>query len=81
MLIQICEVRDGSKWTAIDIQEGLARRGEDMRCHECHGRVVPMKEYSTGSKAHFEHVTAHRGCSTKERTFSGARSIHPDALK
>jgi hypothetical protein len=37
-----------------------------MRFLECHGRVVPMKQYSTGAKAHFEHVTAHKGCSTQE---------------
>ena len=80
MLIQICEIRDGSEWKQIDIQEGLALKGEDMRCHECHGRVVPMKQYSTGAKAHFEHVVAHKGCSTKERTFSGTRSMHPHAL-
>ena len=51
-----------------------------MRCHECHGRVVPMKKYNTGAKAHFEHQTAHKGCSTKERTFCGTKTIHPNAL-
>lgn len=80
MLIQICEIRHGSKWKQIDIEEGLASKGEDMRCHECHGRVVPMKKYSTGTKAHFEHQDAHKGCSTKERTFCGTKSMHPQAL-
>jgi integrase len=52
-----------------------------MRCHECHGRVVAMKDYSTGAKAHFEHQVAHKGCSTKERTYCGIQSFHPHALK
>jgi hypothetical protein len=81
MLIQKCEIRDGSKWKVIDIHEGLVLKGEDMRCHECHGRVVAMKQYSTGAKAHFEHIQAHKGCSTKERTFCGTRTPHPNALK
>lgn len=80
MPIQHCEVRSGSKWEQIDIEEGLERKGEEMRCHECHGRVIPMKQYSTGAKAHFEHIVAHEGCPTKERTFSGANSFHPLAL-
>ena len=81
MLIQICEIRNGPTWKQIGIQEGLALKGEDMRCHECHGKVVAMKQYSTGAKAHFEHVVAHKGCSTKERTFCGTKSLHPHALK
>jgi len=81
MLIQHCEVHEGARWKTIGIEEGLKRRTETMRCHECHGRVVPMKQYSTGAKAHFEHIVAHNGCSTKERTFSGTCTAHPDALK
>jgi hypothetical protein len=80
-LIDKCEVRAGKGWETIGISEGLERRGEDMRCGECHGRFVPHRKYSTGAKAHFEHLTAHSGCSTKERTFSGVKSIHPAPLK
>jgi hypothetical protein len=81
MLTLNCEVQSGSGWKKVDIEYGLAHKGESMRCLECHGRVVPMKQYSTGAKAHFEHVTAHKGCSTQERTFSGDKSLHPQALK
>jgi hypothetical protein len=51
-----------------------------MRCPECHGRVQPHREYSDGARAHFEHRMAHAGCSTKPRTFNGARTVHPEAL-
>lgn len=63
MLTLSCDVQSGSSWKKVDIEYGLAHKGELMRCLECHGRVVPMKQYSTGAKAHFEHVTAHKGCS------------------
>jgi hypothetical protein len=81
MLIQECEIKEGTKWKKISIEQGLARRGEPMRCHECHGPVVPMKQYSTGAKAHFEHNQAHDGCPTKEQTYCGTPSPHPHALE
>ena len=75
-----CEVRDGTGWTTIGIDEALERRGEDMRCPECKGRLQPHREYNDGARAHFEHRQAHIGCSTKSSTFSGRRSTHPQAL-
>lgn len=79
--IDECEVRNGEAWTTIGIAEALQRRGEDMRCPECHGRLQPHRQYSDGARAHFEHRTAHRGCSTKPKTFSGTRTSHPQALR
>lgn len=79
-LIETCEVRLKDSWETIGIKDGLHRRGEDMRCEECHGRLVPHRKYSTGARAHFEHHIAHPGCSTKEQTFNGVQSLHPDHL-
>jgi hypothetical protein len=83
-LIEECEVRTGKSWETIGISEALERRDdgkkEDMRCGECHGQLIPHKKYSTGARAHFEHLSAHPGCSTKERTFSGVKSTHPTPL-
>ena len=76
-----CEMRDGREgWTIIPISLALKLRGEDMRCPECHGRMRPHREYSDGARAHFEHQTAHSGCSTKPKTFVGTQSLHPEAL-
>lgn len=75
-----CEMRGPGGWVTVGIDEALGRRGEDMRCPECKGRVQPHREYSDGARAHFEHRAAHSGCSTKPRTFSGFRRPHPDAL-
>jgi hypothetical protein len=80
-LIDECQIRNGKSWKTIGIEEALERRGEDMRCGECHGRFVPHKEYSTGARPHFEHLVAHTGCSTKEQTYSGIKSLHPAALE
>jgi hypothetical protein len=79
-LIDTCEVRLKESWETIGIKDGLLRRGEDMRCEECHGRLIPHKKYSTGARAHFEHHTAHSGCSTKEKTFDNNPKLHPDPL-
>jgi hypothetical protein len=79
-LIDECEVKAGKTWETIGISEALERRGDPMRCKECHGGLVPHKKYSTGARAHFEHHKAHSGCSTKKYTFSGVKSLHPEAL-
>jgi hypothetical protein len=79
-LIDKCEVRKGKTWETIGIAQALERRGEDMRCGECKGRFVPHRKYNTGARAHFEHQTVHKGCSTKEATFVAPRSTHPTAL-
>ena len=74
-------MRDGAGgWVAVNIAEALERRGEDMRCPECLGKVQPHREYIDGARAHFEHRNAHPGCSTKARTFSGKKSVHPKPL-
>ncbi len=64
MLVE-CEIRSGEGWEKIGIDDALPRRGEDMRCHSCGGRLRPHKECNTGSRAHFEHQVAHQGCSLK----------------
>jgi hypothetical protein len=79
-LVDKCDIRSGKTWETIGIAEALERRGEDMRCGECYGRFVPHKKYKTGARAHFEHLTAHAGCSTKEKTFTGIKFKHPDPL-
>jgi hypothetical protein len=75
-----CEVKSGTQWVAIGIEEALERRGEKMRCPECHGPVRPHKEGTTDQRAHFEHLTKHVGCALKDNTFSGTSSPHPNAL-
>lgn len=75
------EMRVGADgWTTIDISEALERRGKDVRCPECHGRVQPHLEYSDGTRAHFEHLMVHSSCSTKPRTINGVRTPHPESL-
>lgn len=77
-----CEIRRGDEWVTITISEALRVSNDvDMRCIECHGRVIPMPTYKSGTPKHFEHRVLHRGCSTKRRTFSGTRSRHPEALE
>lgn len=78
--IDECEMRSGDGWLTVGIAEALERRGEDMRCPECKGRLQPHREYRDGARAHFEHRRAHTGCSTKSRTFAGKRYLHPEAL-
>ena len=76
-----CEIRDGQGgWVTVGIDEALQRRGEDMRCPECHGHLRPHREYSDGARAHFEHRTRHPGCSTKLRSYTGNPTYHPNAL-
>jgi hypothetical protein len=77
-LIDKCEVRKGKTWETIGIAEALKRRGEDMRCGECHGQFVPNKKYSTGARPHFGHMIAHAGCATKT---TGKSSLHPNPLE
>jgi hypothetical protein len=80
MTLDVCEMRDGADWKRVDIEDALTRRGEDMRCTECHGGLKAFRSYNTGSRSHFEHSAMHTGCSTKSRTFNGRRSRHPLAL-
>jgi hypothetical protein len=78
-----CYVRDPAAlggWTELDIADALLRRGEDMRCVECKGPVVPHKQRRNGGPAHFEHRSVHAGCSLIPRTFSGKKWTHPDEL-
>jgi hypothetical protein len=75
-----CEVKEGDKWVTINIDEGLQRRKDLMRCPVCHGQVRPHKEYVDGARPHFEHVKAHMGCPTKPKTFIPPTRPHPGAL-
>jgi hypothetical protein len=73
-----CEIKLNGDWQAVGITAALDKyRGELMRCPECHGRVRVHKAGTTGQRAHFEHRTAHNGCS-RSRTFSGHRAFHPE---
>lgn len=78
--MDVCEMRDRLGWQRVHIDDAIVRRGEAMRCVECHGPVKPFRAYRTGTRAHFEHVVMNPGCSTKPRTFSGRPSRHPHAL-
>jgi hypothetical protein len=80
-MMKDCEVRTGATWHDIDIDEALSAKDQDMRCIECHGRVVAHKAYNNGVAAHFEHSHAHTGCSQIPSTFSGVKKAHPGALK
>lgn len=79
-IIEDCEVSLGRGWQRIGIDDALRLRPERMRCPECHGRVRAHRQGTTGQRAHFEHFQTHTGCSRKPSTFSGHRSLHPDAL-
>lgn len=77
--MDVCEMQTETGWVRIGIDEALERRAEAMRCVECHGPVRAHRQYIDGSRAHFEHLRAHPGCSTKPSSFTGTRSRHPDA--
>jgi hypothetical protein len=75
-----CDVRRGIRWEKISIAEALAVKGQFiMRCSECHGLVKPHKEAKNKSAAHFEHDSAHSGCS-RSTIFNGTHSPHPASV-
>jgi len=77
-----CEIKVRGEWQRIEIAAALGMdSGGLMRCPECHGRVRAHKAGTTGQRAHFEHYGSHSGCSLKPCTFSGHRSLHPNALQ
>jgi hypothetical protein len=80
-MIKECEIKTGTVWHAVSVEEALSFGAEDMRCIECHGRVCAHKEYINGVAAHFEHIRAHPGCSQIPTSFSGVKSRHPEAIK
>jgi hypothetical protein len=76
-----CQIRDGGQWETVDIEEALsAFKGKQMRCTECKGPVCAHKPYSNGTPAHFEHISAHIGCSQIPSNYCGIKSSHPGAL-
>jgi len=81
-MILECEVKIGSQWQTIGIAEAVESfRGHDMRCPVCAGRVFAFPEYNTGTKAHFEHAEAHKGCPLTPYNFHSPQSKHPAALE
>jgi hypothetical protein len=81
-MITHCEVRVGSTWETIGVEEARhGYKGYDLRCPECGGRVRAFPEYNTGVKAHFEHEQAHTGCSLTSYNFVPPKTAHPAALK
>ena len=80
-MVDLCQVKVRGEWIDATIDEALTvYAGLAKRCPECHGEVRAHKQYNTGSRAHFEHLVVHAGCSLKPRTFSGTRTFHPLAL-
>lgn len=76
-----CEIKIGGRWTVVAIDDALqSYRDELKRCPECHGRVRAHKAGTTDQRAHFEHMNANPGCSTKPSTFNGHRARHPHAI-
>ena len=78
-MADVCEMRVGSGWIEVPIDEALNRPGEDKRCVACHGQVKAFRAYRTGTRAHFEHAILHRGCPTKP-SYNGTPSRHPRPL-
>ena len=76
----LCEMRSNLGWESVGIMDALGRRGEDMRCPECNGRVRAHSPANNGMRAHFEHVERHLGCSTKNRGIGAGRTLHPAPL-
>jgi hypothetical protein len=75
-----CDVWRGNRWEEIDMAEALDIRSEyQMRCCECHGQVRAHRRANNGMQAHFEHRTAHHGCSRSTK-FAGKRSPHPEVM-
>ncbi|WP_146606155.1 hypothetical protein [Mesorhizobium kowhaii] len=77
-----CEMESGiGVWAPIEVYQALELNPDRRkRCPECHGAVRAHREGNNGMRAHFEHIEGHDGCSLKPRTFSGTKSMHPDAL-
>ena len=81
MEIDACEMKTRDGWSYLTIDQALELNPElPKRCPECHGAVRAHRQSNNGMRAHFEHLEAHSGCSLKPRTFSGKRSMHPDAF-
>lgn len=79
--MQSAQIKVDTVWLEINIEQALELpKGHLFRCLECHGRVIPSKEYSDGAAAMFSHATAHTGCSLSRWNFSGVRSGHPEAV-
>ena len=76
-----CEVKVRGRWLPCSLYEALTERDELMRCKYCHGPVQALKESSTGSRAHIEHLQSHPGCRFPVSKFSGVESRHPLALE
>jgi len=76
-----CEVKVRGRWLPCTIYEALTERDEIMRCKYCHGPVQALKESTTGTRAHIEHMQSHPGCWFPVSKFSGVESEHPLALK
>lgn len=57
-----CEIWTGTGWETWTVAAAYPFRSTaPVRCYECHGPITLMQE--GGTRAHFEHRPAHRGCS------------------
>ena len=76
----VCEIKVRGDWVALSLDDALGRDASTLkRCVECRGRVRAHKQANNGMRAHFEHITAHAGCSLGA-CFNGDRTPHPQSL-
>jgi hypothetical protein len=57
------EIRNGTGWTSVHVDDALTHRDLEMRCPECHARVKPHAPSRDGRmQSHFEHFVADKNC-------------------
>lgn len=77
-----CQVWTGMRWELLPVSIVYSRRETVLvRCPECHGPVVLMKESKDGrNMAHFEHRPRHAGCRLVHKWYCGTPSMSPLAV-
>lgn len=74
----LCEIKDADgKWCERTLADAkVLPKGTQKRCPLCWGAV-----YIYPSPEQFEHVVAHTGCPRSKYNYSGAASLHPQAIQ
>jgi hypothetical protein len=76
-----CELWANGKWQVVGIDDVVEKWSERrIRCIECHGAVRAHRQGSDGHPAHFEHTSAHSGCSLCPGHWDGNQRPHPKKL-
>lgn len=77
-----CQVWTGRRWELLPVSIIYPRRQTLLvRCPECHGPVVLMKESDGGrDAAHFEHRPRHTGCRLVHKWYCGTATMSPQAV-